>query len=482
VGDAAPGPARAARPLEHLTPSDLDSGCVGSTPTEGLPHYALEETERDSLRTLLEQLPALRSPAAPLDRLAITLKRLRCTACHAFHGQRGPEPGIVRYFRSDDEADLGDEGRLPPSLSNVGAKLNRPWLVAVLAGDARARPHLATRMPRFGGENVADLPTQLVAAAGVIAEVDDGPVCDQTSAAAGRDLVGATAMNCIQCHAIAGRPSTGTAGPDLVQMVERLRFGAFAPWLHDPSRLRPGTRMPSFFVLGRSAFTEHFEGRAADQVRAIWCYLSQGAMLPLPEGLADPAGLVLDVASDPMVLRTFMEASGVRSIACGFPEQVHCVFDAEGCRLAAVWTGQFLNAQGAWAARGGSPTDPPALVWEAPPGPIFRVPGQPPPPEHRFGGYRLDERRRPVFLYRILTPAGEVEVTEQPFPRRCESIWGLVRRIELTGAAGLRLEVVHPGLPLRPGLGAIRSLDAARSEVQLDGRGRASFELEVTVE
>ena len=68
-------------------------------------------------------------------------------------------------------------------------------------------------------------------------------------------------MNCIQCHEIAGNDATGTPGPDLALMPGRLRFDSFARWLHDPSRLARGTRMPSFFVGGRSAFADVYSGR-----------------------------------------------------------------------------------------------------------------------------------------------------------------------------------------------------------------------------
>ena len=149
--------------------------------------------------------------------------------------------------RERRDVDLGDEGRLPPSLSFVGARLERQWLRAVLEDGGVARPYMATRMPQFGQANVEQLGPLLRAAAGVPAASpgpDDGPTTDDQAAEIGRQLVGAGGFNCIQCHSIAGRPSTGLPGPDLVQMVQRLRYDYFADWLTNPKMIRPGTRMP----------------------------------------------------------------------------------------------------------------------------------------------------------------------------------------------------------------------------------------------
>jgi hypothetical protein len=132
-------------------------------------------------------------------------------------------------------------------------------------------------------------------------------------------------------------------------MAQRLRYDAFSRWLHDPKLMRPGTRMPSFFVDGRGGFTQFLDGDADKQVDAVWAYLSLGEFLPLPDGLIDPAGLELDVTDEPIVFRTFIKQAGVRAVACGYPEHVHCAFDAEKCRLAIVRQGPFLNAKGAWA-------------------------------------------------------------------------------------------------------------------------------------
>ena len=52
------------------------------------------------------------------------------------------------------EADLGDEGRLPPHLTGVGDKLQPEWLREVLLNKGTARSYMATRMPQFGEANI----------------------------------------------------------------------------------------------------------------------------------------------------------------------------------------------------------------------------------------------------------------------------------------------------------------------------------------
>jgi mono/diheme cytochrome c family protein len=478
---AAAEAALSARSLERLADSLLDRGCTAPTPQPGLPHYAFDQRQRADLEAFLERLGQRRNGNVPHDALAVTMLRLECVACHPFHASGGPEPALQAFFQTRGEADLGDEGRLPPMLSDAGARLHPAWTGQVLAAGARARPYLATRMPVFRGIHVGEVPAALCAVAGVpLAVGDDGPPFDLAAAAAGRELVGATAMNCIQCHDIAGRRGTGTPGPDLAKMVGRLRYEGFARWLHDPSLIRPGTRMPSFFVNGRSGFTEHYEGDAVAQIGAIWSYLSQGEMLPLPDGMVDPAGLALDVTDEPVVFRTFMAAAGVRAIACGFPEQVHAAFDADRCELAAVWTGPFLNASGAWAARGGSETNPQRTLWTAGAELTLRSPSPAAPFERRFRGYRLDEQRGPVLLYELRGDAATIEVTERPRPYRDAERATMRRRVELRGPAGAAVLVAPEGLPLTRGRGAFEELLGGELiRVTLDGDGAASFELEI---
>ncbi|MCH8004712.1 MAG: c-type cytochrome [Planctomycetes bacterium] len=286
---AAPGLDRiVARAIE---PAGEPGGCLARRPPPGAADFSLTAGQRRLLIAFLGSLAVRRSLNAPLDQLAAALSRLNCLACHEFHGTGGPGPLTARYHVTAREIDLGDEGRLPPDLTDVGGRLNPQWLNEVLVNGGTARRYQATRMPQYGQANVDRLTHLFAAAAGVSGEPDNGPpmIVDETEI--GRSLVGSRGLNCISCHSIAGRASTNLPGTDLVQMAERLRWGYFRAWLHDPKTLRPNTRMPSFFFDGQSGLREHFAGDADRQVTAMWHYLSLGESLPLPDGLADPAGL-----------------------------------------------------------------------------------------------------------------------------------------------------------------------------------------------
>lgn len=457
------------QPLEALS-AVSETGCLAQVPPPSAPVFDLRPHERRALSAFLRSLPGRRCDNVPIDDLTVVLERLDCAACHAFHSKAGPSAELRPYFRSQIETDLGDEGRLPPDLTDVGAKLNRTWISAVLEEEGLARPYLATRMPQFGQRNVAAVPDLLAAAAGIGPDQPVEPTCDPAMASIGRRLVGSGAFNCIQCHSIAGHEATSTPGPDLAHMVERLRYDNFVRWVQNPSMVRPGTRMPSFFVAGRSGFTNMLHGNAADQIDAIWCYLAQGESLPLPEGLLNPGGLALEVANEPLVFRTYMDGAGVRAVACGFPEQIHCAFDAERCMPALIWQGQFLNAQGAWAARGGSETNPPEPVWSAPDVPLE---------DRRFRGYRLDAERRPIFCYEVMVDGRAIVVEEQPVPVRSADGPGLRRRFWVRGEPAAHLVVPSLGFQVVQASTPWEQLDDQRIQITLDEHGESNFDLEL---
>lgn len=456
-------PALAAPALEDLA-GRAGRGCLNATKGT-VPAFAFAPGQREDLATFLDSIAERRCEEAPIDRLAVDLARFGCHRCHAGDGTSGPEAAVAAYFATEGEADLGEEGRRPPRLDDAGARLTPEWMHEVLERGARARPYLAARMPQFGAANVGHLPALFAAAAGAAALPRAEPAFTLEAAAAGRRLVGAGGLNCIQCHVIADHPATGTPGPDLALMPGRLRFDHFARWLHDPSRVSPGTRMPTFFSGGIGAVTDVLGGRADEQVAAIWSYLSQGSGLALPEGLVDPGSFELVVGVHPIVLRTFMKDSGVRAIACGFPAGVHCAFDADRCVLAAAWTGRFLSAAGAWAARGGSETNPDAIAWAAPAGPVLEL--APGATTVRFRGYALGADRAPTLEYELRAGAQVVAVAERPEPRVEAGAQVLARVFTLRGAPGTEV-IVHAS-----------ALGASDFTARLDADGRAEFELEV---
>ena len=170
-----------------------------------------------------------------------------------------------------------------------------------------------------------------------------------------------------------------------------------------------------------------------------------------------------------------MKRSGDRAIACGFPQRIHYAFDAGRCRLSEVWVGRFLNVAGAWAARGGSTTDPEQeAVW------VAREPGvvvfSGPPAEARFRGYQLDSLRRPLFHYDLAAGNEVVHVSEQPVPVWTDGRPSLQRHFELTGPPG------RPFVVLAAGHRFVESGEPADVAVHrsLDENGTARFTLELS--
>ena len=75
---------------------------------------------------------------------------------------------------------------------------------------------------------------------------------------------------CMNCHAISGLSTNGSAGPDLTHLAGRQTLGAgvlgnttdnLALWLKNPQAIKPGCLMPDFKLTGRQAhdLAEFFE-------------------------------------------------------------------------------------------------------------------------------------------------------------------------------------------------------------------------------
>ena len=432
-----------------LTAKDFDqidpaAGCLAENPGNGVPRFALSDAQRQAIRETLSHRDRLARPLAPSEAVDRKMAVLDCYACHLRGDVGGPDADRNPYFLSAGFAEMGDEGRLPPHLNRVGAKLKPQWLREVLVNHGVVRPYMDTRMPQFGEANVGVLADLLpLADAGTVpAAASPEPAFDPEAAALGRRLVGTKGgFGCINCHLVTDVPSLGVPAIDLQFMFRRLRYDWFDLYLHDPAALRPGTRMPTFWPHNQSVLREELGGDTERQIATVWVYLSQGSQMPLPPGLLSRTAFNLDVADAPVVFRGFVTDVGERSIAVGYPAQVNVAFDATGVRLAEAWHGKFINAQGVWDARGGRYTSPLGedVVKFPPGGPlaVLATPDAPWPagegPEagYHMRGYRLDPKRVPVFLY----TAGGLSVEEQPAGLTVGKSRALVRRFRVTGTS-----------------------------------------------
>ncbi|MEQ1858665.1 MAG: c-type cytochrome [Chthoniobacteraceae bacterium] len=383
-----------ATPLARLT----NGGCLDANPPATAPRYDLDDRQRAALSA------ALAKPAGPSSAHS-SMSALNCYACHSRDGQGGPESGRAAYFANVGDVDLGDEGRIPPPLTGVGAKLQTSVIERVVRGDAAVRPYMATRMPDFGAAHAAEL-------ARVFTETDyrpGEPIPNVGRNTVGRELIGTAGLTCIACHGLRGRKSLGVPAIDLMHTTTRLRREWFHAYLRDPGALRPGTRMPPFWPGGKPA-NPRIKGSAEHQIDSLWVYLTELDQSRLPEGLLEKGQFEIKPTGTPVVFRTFMEDVGMQTIAVGFPQGLHVAFDAKTVRLALAWRGAFLDAEGTWEER--------AAPLAAPLGKDVAKLAQAAQFTEKadahtiFGGYRLDARGVPTFLYRV--GATEVEDRVEP--------------------------------------------------------------------
>src|SRR5262249_9838475 len=231
-----------------------DKGCLARDPAHGgkAPRFHFESNDCDALRQFLRAGTTGAGSPAPAYVAQSTPERFNCLACHSRDGEGGLTPEVVEELRKYEKAENA-EAVSPPPLTDVGHKLRTPWLKQVLTQAGRARPWRGLRMPQFGEANVGHLPEAPPALGG--AEADDQVYRVPLTSAkleAGRALVGRQALGCVSCHDLAGHVSTGTRGPDLALMSQRVRYPWYRRWLEQPQRMQPGTRMPTVFPDGKS--------------------------------------------------------------------------------------------------------------------------------------------------------------------------------------------------------------------------------------
>ncbi|HZN32643.1 MAG TPA: PA14 domain-containing protein [Pirellulaceae bacterium] len=475
IGGQAVAPTKTAKPLAGLSLTQRTGASCLSETANGTPRYALSPRQKEVLTAAIAASKQQPRDLGAGQIVQQTLVRFNCYACHDREQVGGVEEARNAFFQSD-MPEMGDEGRLPPHLTGVGAKLQVEWLNAVLENGAKDRPYMFTRMPEFGLANVGTLVAGLAKAdAGAIRPAPETKVApgdeEKRLKAAGRRLVGSQGLSCIKCHTFAGKRSTGIQALSLTTMTRRLRPEWFHHYLQNPLAYRPGTRMPTSFPDGKAVLSSVLEGSVEKQIAAMWSYLEAGDQAILPVGLV--TGKIELMAFDEAVIyRNFIEGAGTRAIGVGYPDKLNLAFDANESRLAMLWHGGFIDANKHWNGRGAG--------FEGPLGDqILRLPDGPPlaalddtaaewpkrPAQelgYQFRGYRLVEKRNPVFLY----SASGLEVEDYPRPVGSQDVFVMQRTITI--AAPPRGEKPPANLWLR----AIRAgqIEPAGDNFKIDGK------------
>lgn len=365
------------------------------------PHYPLSADQRSSLGAAIAEEGKTWTPESMVPH---TLTRLNCIACHQRDGLGGIPADRNDYFTGREES-LGEQGRIPPTLTGVGAKLKAEWLREVLANGGGVRTAMNTRMPKFGAANTGDLATWLKQLDTLPPlPFERVPKADKPEQI-GRELVGAKALNCIACHTFRGRRAA-IEGPELTTMTERLEENWFHHFLAQPQRFAPLIVMPGFWPDGKSTLPDVLGGDPGQQRDAIWQYLDRGPEASEPAGLVlEP--LMLEVKDQAVIVRRAFPGIGKRGIGVGYPGGINLAFDATQMRLATLWSGGFIEASGLWRGQGSGQARPLGKdVVNLPSGPAFAVLATPDDPwpealagKPSFKGYQLDAQQRPTFRY-----------------------------------------------------------------------------------
>jgi mono/diheme cytochrome c family protein len=278
-----------------------------------MPKFHFEEKEADAIVTAImsmtkEVVPlvAQRQLSAE-DKLVERGRRLvrnfNCQGCH----QVGDKGGAFKAIVTDRLETSGGEtlqavALSPPMLYNdkskigEGARVQTPWLHGFLQDPSNhIRPWLEVRMPTFGfTEDQTNAITEYFATLDKVSyPYETKPaVSDPALVATGKQLF--EKWQCVKCHVVSGKlPNQEPANmaPDLANVPSRLRADWIARWLTEPTKIQPGTRMPTNFPTDPSenAFPEILGGDQKKQIEAVRSYLLTLGRVGKSASIAAPA-------------------------------------------------------------------------------------------------------------------------------------------------------------------------------------------------
>lgn len=395
----------------RLVPQRSGQGCLSGEAGQW-PRYSLSESDRIAMQAAIGRRSEEFTDEQQID---VTLAVFNCVACHRRGDLGGVSDERDAFFHSSNP-NLGPQGRIPPPLTGVGAKLRPKAMRDVLVNGRSVRPYVKTRMPQYGAANVTRL-IELFQRVDELPQVEFANFSDlKEIKKTGAELAGSGGLNCIACHTFQQKPAQTMPALDLTEMAARLDKTWFYSYMRSPQRFNPGAVMPSFWPGGKAMRTDVLDGDADLQIEALWQYLLDGRQARTPRGLVlEPIELL--ATDEAVMLRRSYPGIGKRGIGVGYPNQVNLVFDAEQMRIGMIWKGKFADPSGVWRSQGHGVVRP---LGDTPvrfaAGPEFDDAEHPwevdegRPPRHYFRGYSLDEQQRPTFLYRF----DDIDVEDYP--------------------------------------------------------------------
>ena len=375
-----------------------EKGCL-SRELGNWPAFQFSEFEKQTVQAAVNRGSIQLTSEQQID---LSLTSFNCVACHDRNNLGGVTYQHSSHFQTTN-LNLGEQGRIPPTLTGVGAKLKTQWMREVLVNGRTIRPYMKTRMPQYGAENVGHL-VELFQSQDQLAETRFAEFKDQEEMRKkGLELAGNNGLNCVSCHTYQYKLSDTMPAVDLTEMADRLKKDWFYQYMLAPQTFSPNTVMPSFWP-GGHAIRKDIAGTADHQIEAIWQYLLDGRQAGMPHGVVrEPLEIV--VANETQMLRRSYPGIGKRGIGVGYPGGVNLSFDAEQLRLNAIWKGKFVDPSGVWTGQGSGNVQAMGKTIDFVKGPDLDSANEPwivsdgRPPNHQFKGYYLDALRRPTFRY-----------------------------------------------------------------------------------
>jgi len=255
-----------------------------------MPQFDLADEDIKAIRVFLKgrtdaKVPASYKPHHPEEMDLLRGRRLvdryNCTGCHIIEGAGG---NIRRLY--EEQPTLA-----PPILNGEGEKVQSEWLFNFVKAPVPIRPWLKVRMPTFGLSD--EEAARIVAYFGSLDRKEipfvhlERASLTEANIEAGKLLMSKDYLDCFSCHQRGAEKPQGPPegwAPDLAMAHERLNPEWIVKWIHDPQKVMPGTKMPSFYPGGPP---DVLGGDDDAQIRALRDYIiSIGLPAPSPQQIA----------------------------------------------------------------------------------------------------------------------------------------------------------------------------------------------------